>query len=112
MATQSFLKAVALTLAVPTVALFAQRAIAAAQDFRFYNETGSTVVGLYLAPVNSAGTVPNSLRHAVSSGNSTTIVFPESNPHCLYDILTRFNDGSHVEEHNVNLCRVSQYTVY
>jgi hypothetical protein len=106
-------KALAVTsLVIPAIALSATDALAAQQDFRLHNKTGSTMLSFQIAlPINNTPWSSNILSNTLSSGYFTWVTFGEDLTHCVFDIRATFRDGS-VHTNRVNLCDTTDYTVY
>jgi len=100
------------SLTIPMAGVVPQTALAAQQDFRVYNQTGRTMVGLWVSDSGKSVWGKNVLSRTLPSGYHTTVFFPNGASSCLFDISAKFNDGSTAEDYQVNLCAVENYTFY
>jgi hypothetical protein len=101
------------SLLVSVISLVAQPAAAGQQDFRFHNNTGSTIKELYVSPSQSGDWEEDVLgRDLLYSGQTTRIRFGNSNPNiCSFDIKVVFTDESTVEKREFNLCRLTDVSI-
>lgn len=104
--------AAAVGLAAAMIGASAEAISAAQQNFRVYNETGRTMVGLWVSEADSDYWGNNILSRALPDDYNTAVVFPNGSSDCLFDIAAKFSDGSTAEDYGVNLCQVAYYTFY
>jgi hypothetical protein len=100
------------SLALPMTMSLVQPALAALQDFTVHNQTGRTMIGLWVSNSGSNRWGDNVLDRTLPDNYRTRIVFPNGASHCMFDLAAKFSDGSSAQDYQVNLCRVSQYTFY
>lgn len=111
-----FLKTGALisSLALPTIALTEQAALAGKHNFEVYNDSSEDIVGIYVTDSQTASWGKNLLgkMSVIPSGSSMQIAFGDpSEAVCLYDILTVFESGEMVEEYGVDVCYYDYYAL-
>lgn len=99
-------------LTISMIGALPETIMAAQQDFRVHNQTGRTMVGLWVSETESGYWGNNVLSRTLPSGYNTIIYFPHGASSCWFDIAAKFNDGSTAEDYEVNLCRVANYTFY
>lgn len=113
MPTQSLLKtAVVASFLLPSVMVSPQSALAAQQDFTVHNQTGATLVGLWVSDSGRDVWGRNLLSRPLPSSGSTFVWFDENTTSCLFDIKATFSDSSSTEDYQIDLCSVSDYTIY
>jgi hypothetical protein len=106
-------KAVAIaSLTIPMVGALPETTMAARQDFRVHNQTGRTMVGLWVSDSDNGYWGDNILNRMLPSGYYTTVFFPNGSSSCWFDIAAEFSDGSTAKDYGINLCRVANYTFY
>jgi len=66
-----------------------------ARDFRIQNQSGATIIELYVSPVSDPNWGANILRGAIPPGQAARIVFPSGDRFftCNYDVEVVTNDG-------------------
>ncbi|HEY9735821.1 MAG TPA: hypothetical protein V6D06_06040 [Trichocoleus sp.] len=116
-ALQKFLKASALisSLALSTVALTGQAALAGKQNFEVQNDSSQDVIEIYMTAshIDDWGQDLLGQYSILRSGYSMQVEFEDPTPAtCLYDILTVFESGEVLEDYGVNVCRNDYYTVF
>jgi hypothetical protein len=77
-----------------------------ARDFRIQNQSGATIVELYVSPVSDPNWGPNILRGAIPPGQAARVVFPSGDRFftCNYDVEVVTNDGQTRAATNMDLC--------
>ena len=100
--------------AVVAAALFlAAPAMAEDLTFTFINASSSPVDGLYISHVGTNSWEENMMSgDSLDPGQSTSVVIADGRSTCEYDIKVTFEDGSHTDERDVDLCSLGAYTVH
>lgn len=76
------------------------------------NQTGRTIWRFYGSNVGTSSWEEDILGSSVlSSGQSVNIDFTDGTGHCNFDFRIEFQDGSYVEDYNINVCAVGTYYV-
>ena len=83
------------------------------QDFTLHNETGVTIEELYVSPVKTDDWEEDVLGiDVLADGESTEISFSRSTNACKWDLMIKDEDGDQVEWNDLNLCEISEVTLY
>lgn len=100
------MKCITPAIALSLVALTAETALASKYDFTAYNDSGFSIVRLYVSE-SWLDTWGYDLTGSTSlpSGYSTGITFGNMSPYtCFYDFRAVFSNGSVIEDRAVNVC--------
>ena len=76
------------------------------------NRSGQTILYVRGSPVAAssfgADRIPD---RTLGHGQSTIVDFDNGSGDCMYDLRVTLTNGQHVDRMNVNVCRVSQWTI-
>ena len=77
-----------------------------ARDFRIQNQSGSTIVELYVSPVSDPNWGSNILQGVIAPGQAARVVFPSGDRFftCNYDVEVITNDRQTRAATNLDLC--------
>lgn len=76
------------------------------QNFTIRNNTGHVITHLYVAPTSSDNWEEDILgQDTLANGQTLDIQFERAETECQWDIKVDFDDGTSLEERNVNLCQ-------
>lgn len=102
----------AIALAIPTLMVGAQSALAEALQFTLINESSQDVYYLYVSPSSSDSWGPDILGDdIIPSGTNYNVVIDDGLDTCNYDLLAVSPSGDEVEDYGLNLCEISSYTI-
>lgn len=98
--------------AVPAALMATSAALAADVVFQLRNQTTASLTEFYVSPVTSDNWEDNIIPagESLSRGDSVEVTIPDDGRGCMYDILGVFSDGDEVDEYEVNICELSDYT--
>ncbi len=102
-------------LAAALAALLAFAPLASADDLNFMlsNETSSELTGFYVSHSGTDQWEENLLDDAyLAPGYEIGVVIADGRSTCVYDISGEFADGSEVEDYELDLCELGEYTFY
>jgi hypothetical protein len=104
--------ALASVAAIPTALMATTAVLAADVVFMLNNETSDNLIEFYASPTTADNWEDNIIPEGdfVASGETVRVTIPDDGRGCLYDILGVFDDGSEIDEYNVNICEMSEYT--
>lgn len=76
------------------------------------NRSGQTILYVRGSPTDAASfgadRIPD---RTLGHGQSTVVDFDNGSGACMYDLRVTLTDGRHVDRMNVNVCRVSRWTI-
>lgn len=101
---------VATALALPTLAMMSQSALAEDLAFTLKNSSNSPLVEFYVEDSAQSDWGANLLTESIDSGEAGTVTIADGRATCTYDILGVFADGSKLDERKLNLCELGSYT--
>lgn len=85
----------------------------AKQNFTLNNQTGVSIDQLFIAPTDAEDWGEDVLGvDVLPDGESCEIQFHPSENSCKWDIWIRDSDGDTVEWNDLNLCEISEVTLY
>ena len=94
--------------AIIMIAFSSGMGMAGQQDFTVHNHSGKTIKNLYVSPSSSDHWGKDILgEDELDDGDSFDVKFSHDEEECKYDIKVTFEDGSDAEDHDVDLCSVS-----
>lgn len=98
---------------LPAVLLSANSALADQRDFTVHNYTSQDIYYLYVSSSDSGAWGEDVLGEntVLSSGDSVFVYFDNSSSSCFYDVKAIAEDGSEVEDYQVNLCEITDYYI-
>lgn len=102
--------AIAAVLSLPIAALTVKSALAEDLVFTLYNESSSPLVEFYVEATSEDNWGEDLLEEAVASGESGTVTIADGRTTCTYDIRGVFEDGTEVDERQLDLCELGSYT--
>ena len=79
------------------------------REFRIVNNTSETLAEIYLSPSSSSSWGANNLTNWFTPYSASN--FPLNSPSCMYDLRAIFSSGRVIEEHQINTCKYSGYTL-
>jgi len=100
----------ATALALPTVAIIDQSALAEDLAFTLKNSSSSPLVEFYVEDSSQSDWGASLLSESVNPGEAGTVTIADGRTTCTYDILGVFADGSKLDERQLNLCELGSYT--
>jgi hypothetical protein len=86
-----------------------------AQDLSFVlkNQTSSEVTALQISTVSSESWEENLIAgYVLPAGNQVDVSIADGASVCEYDIKVTFGDGSTIDDRDINLCDLGEYTVH
>lgn len=93
--------------------LWATAVSAGTQDFRLVNETGYQIDYVYVSSVDTQDWEEDVMGDdALPTGDWVDIVFEGGADECLWDLKAIYNDGEEAVWGGIDLCAVSQITLY
>lgn len=98
------------TLALPMVGLGIQSALAEDLVFTLNNTSSRELVGFYVEATNMDHWGENILNGSIEPGETASVTIADGKTTCMYGIKGVFEDGSVVEEEDLNLCELGSYT--
>lgn len=102
----------AIALAIPTLMVGMQAALAEALEFTLINESSQDVYYLFVSPSASDSWGEDVLGNdTVPSGSSMVITVDDGLDTCDYDLLAVSPAGDEVEDYGIDLCEISTYTI-
>ncbi|MEO0824283.1 MAG: hypothetical protein AAFX95_00035 [Cyanobacteria bacterium J06639_16] len=102
----------AIALAIPTLMVGVQAALAEALEFTLINESSQDVYYLYVSPSSSDSWGEDVLgTDTIPSGGSSVITIDDDMGTCDYDLLAVSPTGDEVEDYGIDLCEISTYTI-
>jgi hypothetical protein len=108
---RSFPKVIAATvLALPTLLMMGQNALAEDLTFTLKNSSDSPLVEFYVEDSSQSDWGSDLLTESVNPGEEGTVTIADGRTTCTYDILGVFADGSKLDERQLNLCELGSYT--
>ncbi len=108
---RSFSRVMAATvLALPTLLMMGQKALAEDLTFTLKNSSDSPLVEFYVEDSSNNDWGSNLLTESVEPGEAGTVEIADGLTTCTYDILGVFADGSKLDERQLNLCELGSYT--
>lgn len=82
-------------------------------DFKLINISSSSVVGVYLSHSGTqdweANLVPDG--SVLPPGNEVDVTIADGRSTCSYDIRIEFQDGTELEEYEIDACELGSYTI-
>jgi hypothetical protein len=76
------------------------------------NNSGQTILYVRGSPVSAASfggdRIPN---QTLGHGDSAVVDFDAGTGDCMYDLRVTLTNGQHIDRMNVNVCRVSRWTI-
>lgn len=82
-------------------------------DFKLINTSSSGVVGVFVSHTGTSQWEENLIDGGVlPSGNQIDVVIADGRDVCDYDIKVSFQDGTSLEDYNLDLCQLGAYTVH
>lgn len=107
------MKTVVSALAIGAGILWATVAAAGQQDFRLLNNTGYVVEEVYVSAVNTASWEEDIMgKDVLAAGDHVDISFSSAEDQCMWDLMAVYDDGEEAVWHNLNLCSISQVTLF
>jgi len=92
--------------------LIASPAVAEDLTFKLVNASSSGVDGFYVSHTGTKSWEENLLEGGVlPSGNEIDIVIADGRSVCEYDIKATFEDDSEIEDYDIDLCELGEYSV-
>lgn len=102
----------AIALAIPTLMVGVQAALAEALEFTLINDSSQDIYYLYVSPSASDSWGSDILgSDIIPSGTSSIVTIDDGLDTCNYDLLAVSPSGDEVEDYNLNMCEISTYTV-
>jgi hypothetical protein len=90
-----------------------QNAQGAQQDFTIHNQTGVSIDQLFIAPTDSEDWGEDVLGvDVLENGQSCEIQFHPAEETCKWDIWIKDAEGNELEWNELNLCDISEITLY
>lgn len=101
-------------MSLPLVGLAASQALADKSNFHVYNSSSRDVYYLYISESSLADWQNDVLgENVLSSGGDFQVFFGNSNPGvCMYDFRAELDDGSVVENFQVDVCNNDYFEVF
>lgn len=98
--------------AMVLVAMVAAGAVQAQDlEFKLVNKTSSPLIGFYVSHVGTNDWEENLLQGAMlDTDYEVQVVIQDGRTTCDYDIRGEFEDGDTVEERDLDLCELGEYT--
>ena len=88
-------------------------ALAADQDFTLVNHTGKQIDSVYVSKVSTKSWEEDVMgKDTLDAGESVDISFARGERGCRWDLMVKYHSGGQDVWSNVNLCDVSQVTLY
>ncbi|HEY0114161.1 MAG TPA: hypothetical protein VGB54_00425 [Allosphingosinicella sp.] len=82
------------------------------QNFTIRNRTGHVVTEVYVSAISTNDWEEDVLgRDTLPNGESVEITFERAETQCNWDLKLVFDDGTSLEQRNVNLCRTGEIEV-
>lgn len=87
-----------------------------AEDIQFtiINDTDSPLIGFYVSHSKTdqwgANLVPDG--QFLAAGSQIDVIIDDGRTTCLYDIRAGFQDGSDLEDYEINVCDLESYTFH
>ncbi|HEX8654946.1 MAG TPA: hypothetical protein VF693_06975 [Allosphingosinicella sp.] len=76
------------------------------------NRTSQAILYVRGSPTSDSSFGPDRIPdRVVGSGQSIVVDFDSGTRHCQYDLRVTLADGSNIDRMNVNVCRVSRWTI-
>lgn len=99
-------------IATALCAFFALPAIAADRKVEIINKTGYTMTEFYGSNNGTNEWEEDILGADVLPHNSSIAIdFDDGTGHCIFDFLVKFEDGDQLQEDNVDVCTVGEFTI-
>ncbi len=101
------------TFALAAGILFAASpALAENLTFTLTNSSSSAVTGFYVSRTSTKSWEENLIDGSVlPSGKEIDVEIADGRSVCEYDVKATFEDGTKLEDYNINLCELGAYTV-
>lgn len=99
-----------IALAIPSVSLNAQTALADQRDFTIENNNELAIVEVYVSAGNSQYWGSDILKGTIDilpSGEESEIGFSNSSNQCVYDIKVVYENGTYDMMQQANLCEIT-----
>lgn len=91
--------------------LITSAAMAEDLSFNLINQSSSSVVEFYVSHTGTNDWEENLLSGGyLPSGNEIDVMITDGRTTCMYDVKASFEDGSDLEEYDLNLCELGSYT--
>jgi hypothetical protein len=104
------MQTLATAIALPIVGVSVQSAHAEDLEFTLENSSSRELVGFYVESTNVNNWGSNILQGSINPGETATVTIADGKTTCMYGIKGVFEDGSVVEEEELNLCELGSYT--
>ena len=102
----------AIALAIPTLLVSGQAALAEALQFTLINDSSQDVYYLYVSPSYSDDWGEDVLgEEIIPSGTASEIIIDDGSDTCEYDLLAIAPTEDEVEDYGLDLCEISTYTI-
>ena len=102
----------AIALAIPTLVVGGQAALAEALQFTLVNDSSQDVYYLYVSPSYSDDWGEDILGNdIIPSGTTSEIIIDDGLDTCEYDLLAISPSEDEVEDYGLDLCEISTYTI-
>lgn len=98
------------TLTLPMVGIGVQSAMADDLVFTLNNTSSRELVGFYVEATDVDNWGENLLNGSIVPGEAASVTIADGKTTCMYGIKGVFEDGSVVEEEDLNLCELGSYT--
>lgn len=111
---RSLALAAAATAAIGLAAAPAAAQSADGQDRRILiqNCSGQNIVYVRGSPTTASSFGPDRIPNTIlGNGQQTIVNFDNGSSACMWDLRATLADGRHVDRMNVNVCRVSRWTI-
>ena len=77
-----------------------------------YNESGQSILEVHGTPTTYQSYGPDLIPDfVIEDGDHANVNFDVGNGACRYDLRAKMADGSTVDRRNVNVCRITRWTV-
>jgi hypothetical protein len=97
-------------LALPIASVGVQSAMAEDLQFTLKNTSSRELVGFYVESTDQNNWGDNILQGSILPGEMATVTIADGKTTCMYGIKGVFEDGSVVEEEDLDLCQLGSYT--